>query len=49
MGRTVVKDQTTAAVAGVVAFLVALWFFHQAWHSRGQKPPRPLRWFLPDP
>lgn len=49
MGRTVVKDQTVAAFAAVLLFAAALWFAHQAWASRGQKPPRPLRWIIPDP
>lgn len=43
-----IRDKTTAIVAGVLLFAAAMWFFHQAWFSRGQKPPRPLRPFIPD-
>lgn len=43
-----VRDKRVAIGAGLLAAAIALWLFHQAWYARGQKPPRPLRPFLPD-
>jgi hypothetical protein len=49
MGKTRIKDKTTAGIAAVLLFAAALWFAHQAWFSRGQRPPIPLRWIIPQP